>query len=156
MPRRNGFWKGAAFGAGCTLIGGLMGIALPGAGRYDVPPPPSAVIADPGVVPGPAPEEEPSVSADVPQTPGVESIEASEAQTAYWLMAPKLMLSVQALRDGPVIVHFANRTEHLAVGQHVEFTHEGCACFLLLRKSTREGAVFDFRCREVRKARTRR
>ncbi len=74
------------------------------------------------------------------------SVTISESQTAYPLVEPKLMISVTALHGGPVLAHFGTRTHHFVVGQRVDFRVKDCYCYLLLRESVRDRAVFNFGC----------
>lgn len=68
-------------------------------------------------------------------------------RTAYALIEPKLMMSVEALTQGGLVVHYAKATTFLNVGQRVDLKLEdGCKCFLVLLESTRRGARFLFGC----------
>lgn len=70
----------------------------------------------------------------------------TESQTAYPLVEPKLMISVDALHGGPVLAHFGTETHFFMVGQRVDFRVRDCYCYLLLRESVRDRAVFHFGC----------
>lgn len=70
----------------------------------------------------------------------------TESKTAYQLVEPKLMISVDALVGGPVLAHFGTRTHLFMVGQRVDFRVKDCFCHLLLRESVRDRAVFHFGC----------
>ncbi len=77
------------------------------------------------------------------------TIEVTEPRTAFPLIEPKLMLSVDALPGGSVIVNYAEHTQSLRVAQTVEFIHGTCRCYLLLAESERNRAVFHFGCEEA-------
>lgn len=72
----------------------------------------------------------------------------TEAQSAYALVPPKLMLSVDALRGGPLTAHFGNETADFVVGKRVDFNLGPCDCFLVLMRSTPGSADFAFGCDE--------
>ncbi len=74
------------------------------------------------------------------------TIEITEARTAYALVEPKLMLSVEALSGGALIVNFGTQTRNIRVAQRLDFDHGDCNCFLLLAESERDRAVFEFGC----------
>jgi hypothetical protein len=74
------------------------------------------------------------------------NVTISESQTAYPLVEPKLMISVTALQDGPVLAHFGTQTQYFLVGQRADFRVKDCYCYLLLRESVRGRAIFNFGC----------
>ena len=67
-------------------------------------------------------------------------------KTAYPLVEPKLMLSVDTLHGGSVLTYFGTQSYVFAVGQRVDFRLKDCECYLLLKESTTEKAVFAFGC----------
>ncbi|MEL6999021.1 MAG: hypothetical protein AAFP68_12230 [Pseudomonadota bacterium] len=75
-------------------------------------------------------------------------VEVTEANVAYALVAPKLMMSVQSLAGGSVIATFADRRRLFHVGQYHEFNIDVCECFLLLESSQHGKAVFRFGCKK--------
>ena len=73
-------------------------------------------------------------------------IDVTESDKAYWLSEPKLMLGVNRLSGGSLLVSFANQQEIIAIGQRIDFTVDGCDCFLLLKSSTFGHASFRYGC----------
>lgn len=73
-------------------------------------------------------------------------IEVTSAKEAYWMSEPKLMLGVRALTGGQIRVFFADQTALISVGQRVDFSYEGCDCFLMLKSSTIGKAEFRYAC----------
>ena len=75
-------------------------------------------------------------------------LEIDRPQTAYPIVPPKLMISVQALTGGSLITHFSDRTEIIAVGKRVDLSFSDLQCFLILLESAKSRARFDFGCEE--------
>lgn len=74
------------------------------------------------------------------------TVRIDEPYTAYSLLEPKLMISVDDLPGGAVLAHFGLRTERFAVGERLDFVEGTCNCFLLLMASVRDRAEFLFGC----------
>ena len=73
-------------------------------------------------------------------------VTVTQSHTAYWLVEPKLMLSVTSLHGGPILAHFGTETHFFAVGQRVDFRIRDCHCYLLLTESVMDRATFNFGC----------
>ncbi|WP_157973597.1 hypothetical protein [Tropicimonas sp. IMCC34043] len=74
------------------------------------------------------------------------SVVVTKRDTSYPLFEPKLMMSVRSLNGGAIVTHFGNQTHFFNVAERVDFTHDNYSCFLLLRESALNRAVFDFGC----------
>ena len=79
-------------------------------------------------------------------------IEVTSAKEAYWMSEPKLMLGVRALTGGQIRVFFADQSALISVGQRVDFSFDGCDCFLLLKSSSIGKAEFRYACAPEKKS----
>lgn len=74
------------------------------------------------------------------------TIEVTSTSQGYWLVEPKLMIAVEKLGGGDLRIKYADRFEKIRIGQRKEFRVDDCLCFLVLMKSLKGHAVFQFSC----------
>lgn len=74
------------------------------------------------------------------------TVTVTEAGVAVDIIPPKLAMSVRKLKDGPIFAYFGTSRHIFEVATRREFTFEGRKCYLVLRSSSEEAAVFDFGC----------
>lgn len=80
----------------------------------------------------------------------VRTVTVTSTSRGYWLIEPKLMLAVHNLTGSDLRVRFADRFELIRIAERKEFRVDDCLCFLILTRSTRSEAEFQFGCEQVR------
>lgn len=76
----------------------------------------------------------------------VRTVTVTSTSRGFWLIEPTLMLAVHDLTGSDLRIKFADRFELIRIAERKEFRVDDCLCFLILTRSTRQEAEFQFGC----------